>query len=264
MPTDQEQLNERLIDSDTGMDLNDPRPTAAQPTAPLTSNNRATLSTSVSQWSEASNDRFYPSGESRKSLSAGVYNFNGDDRGLYIQRMNLLTDTLIELDDAAGTRVLDGIRTFWASEKEYTSRGIIYKRGILFWGPAGSGKTALVTQLSQELVRRGGLVIWCGSPELTATGLSLLRRIEPLRPLIVILEDIEELIRDFGEHKILALLDGELQVGNVVNIATTNFPELLGARIVNRPSRFDERILIGMPSEKARFQYLRWITKRRQ
>ena len=41
MPTDQEQLNERLIDSDTGMDLNDPRPTAAQPTAPLTSNNRA-------------------------------------------------------------------------------------------------------------------------------------------------------------------------------------------------------------------------------
>jgi SpoVK/Ycf46/Vps4 family AAA+-type ATPase len=38
---------------------------------------------------------------------------------------------------------------------------------------------------------------------------------------------------------------------------TTNYPERLGARIVNRPSRFDERICVGMPSDAARKMYLK-------
>jgi SpoVK/Ycf46/Vps4 family AAA+-type ATPase len=58
-----------------------------------------------------------------------------------------------------------------------------------------------------------------------------------------------------------ALLDGETQIDNVVNIATTNYPERLGARIVNRPSRFDERILVDMPNASAREKYLRHITR---
>lgn len=55
----------------------------------------------------------------------------------------------------------------------------------------------------------------------------------------------------------LALLDGESQISNVCNIATTNYPGKLGARIINRPSRFDERIYVGMPSPEAREVYLR-------
>ena len=39
----------------------------------------------------------------------------------------------------------------------------------------------------------------------------------------------------------------------------TNYPDRLGARIVNRPSRFDERILVGMPSAAARKVYLRKV-----
>lgn len=52
------------------------------------------------------------------------------------------------------------------------------------------------------------------------------------------------------------MLDGENQTDNVVYVATTNYPDRLGARIVNRPSRFDERIYVGMPSSAARLAYL--------
>ncbi len=220
----------------------------------------AEVNLSISQWGADSNDRFRPTGPSHPSVPAGLYRFDQDDRGIYIQKMALVTDSLIELDDEASARVLASIRKFWDSKFEYTSRGIIYKRGILLWGPAGSGKTSVVMLLTQELIRRGGIVIHCGHPGLVAAGLPLFRRIEPDRPLIIIFEDIEEMIRNHGEHNLLALLDGELQIDNVVNLATTNYPEQLGARIANRPSRFDERIFVGMPTSLAREKYLRAIT----
>lgn len=220
------------------------------------------MNTSISQWGADVNDRFRPSGPSHASIPAGVYSFGGDNLGIYIQRVSMVCDNLIELDDAASARVLTSIRKFWDSESEYTSRGIVYKRGILLWGPAGSGKTALITLLIQELVRRDGVVVLCSDVHMANIGIPILRRIEPKRPLIVVFEDIEELIRNQGEHQILAMLDGEHQIGNVVNLATTNYPEQLGARIVNRPSRFDERIFVGMPSEYARDKYIRTITRK--
>lgn len=84
-----------------------------------------------------------------------------------------------------------------------------------------------------------------------------MRRIEPERPLICVLEDINEMVDQYGEHALLALLDGETQIDNVVFVATTNYPERLDQRLVNRPSRFDEIIKIGMPSAEARSVYFR-------
>jgi len=215
----------------------------------------------ISQWGADANDRFRPCGPARDTLPAGCYQFGMDQMGMYIQKMNVLTDTLIPLEDEASNQVLAGIQNFWESEAAFTSRGILFRRGIFLHGPAGSGKTALITQLMQQLIARNGVVLMCGDPGLMAFGLPLLRRIEPKRPLIVIFEDIEEMIQNYGEHRILALLDGELRTDNVVNLASSNYPERLGARIINRPSRFDERIFIGMPNEGARRKYLRWATR---
>jgi len=99
----------------------------------------------------------------------------------------------------------------------------------------------------------------CNNPSMTSDGLSALRRIEPDRRIICILEDIDEIISRYGEHELLALLDGENQVENIVMVATTNYPDRLGARIINRPSRFDERILVGMPTAAAREMYLQTV-----
>ena len=111
-------------------------------------------------------------------------------------------------------------------------------------------------QLSKQIVDLGGITIYCTEPAFTSAGLDVLRRIEPERPLVVIFEDIDAIVYQYGESDLLAMLDGELQVDNVVFIATTNYPGKLDKRFINRPSRFDEIIKIGMPSAAARKYYL--------
>lgn len=213
-------------------------------------------STEFRQWQVGPNDTFRPAGVTRKALPVGVYCFGHDGNGLYTERIKVVTDSLIHLPDSANERVLNGMRQFWAMQDNYKAHGLLYKRGVLLWGPPGSGKTATISLLSQELIGAGGIVIVCQHPGLASLGLAQLRRIEPQRRLICIIEDIDEVIGRYGEHELLALLDGENQVDNIVMVATTNFPERLGPRIVNRPSRFDERILVGMPSPAARAIYI--------
>jgi SpoVK/Ycf46/Vps4 family AAA+-type ATPase len=57
-------------------------------------------------------------------------------------------------------------------------------------------------------------------------------------------------------------LDGVNQIDKVVYLATTNYPERLGARIINRPSRFDKRFKIGHPNEESRKMYLEHLIGR--
>lgn len=120
-----------------------------------------------------------------------------------------------------------------------------------------SGKTAAVHLVSAMIVgREGGVAIFVDHPRLAADCLQLVRRIEPERPILAILEDLDALTQRFGENEFLALLDGEAQVNNVTFIATTNYPERLDRRFVDRPSRFDTVRFVGMPTAEARREFL--------
>lgn len=255
--SDEDKLNARLADAPMESLGRGIAEEVASPTP------KESIATGVNycQWSAGPNDTYRPSGPRREILPTGIYRVDADQMGPFFARTKVVTDNLIELDDAATTRVLTSIRKFWQSRNEYVKRGVLYKRGILLWGPAGSGKTATLALLMQDLLRMNGLVFICQHPGVLGAMLSVLRRIEPNRNVIVVLEDVDELVARFGEHDLLALLDGESQIDNVVNIATTNYPERLGARIINRPSRFDERILVDMPNAAARTKYLAHITK---
>jgi hypothetical protein len=213
-------------------------------------------------WGVGANNVYRPVSRSVPTLPPGTYKFSTDGNGnLIVIQMSILTDDLTFLPDSANERVLNGIQKFWSRESSYRNHGLLFKRGVLLWGPPGSGKTVTITQLSNDLVQRGGLVIFCENPKLAMMGLDAVRRIEPDRPVILILEDVDEIISHYDEHDLLSLLDGENQVDNVVMIATTNYPEKLGARIINRPSRFDECVKVGMPSDRAREAYIRGVTK---
>jgi AAA+ superfamily predicted ATPase len=213
------------------------------------------------QWVVLPNETFMAAGATTSHLPVGAYIIDSTPAGLMFTAKNILTDTLIDFGNSNSLRVIEGIKLFWKRKQKFLDRGILYKRGILMWGPPGSGKTATLALLVQDLIANGGIVLLVQHPSLAVSGLRQLRKIEPDRPLIVILEDVEEIIRTYGEHDLLALLDGEHQTDNVVNIATTNYPELLGARIINRPSRFDEVVKIGMPSSAMREQYLHHLLR---
>jgi SpoVK/Ycf46/Vps4 family AAA+-type ATPase len=108
-----------------------------------------------------------------------------------------------------------------------------------------------------RVIAIGGISMYCNHPGITAEVLRIVRRIEPTRPIVLLMEDIDAIIARFGEPDLLALLDGELQVDNILNLATTNYPENLDRRFIQRPSRFDDIVTIDMPSADARDAYLK-------
>src|SRR5205814_9509954 len=103
-----------------------------------------------------------------------------------------------------------------------------HRRGYVLYGPHGCGKSSIVRQVSEDVVQRDGVVRLCGAPAVLTRGLVVLRRIEPLRPVVCVLEDIDAIVAAHGDEELLSLLDGESQVDHVLNVATTNYPEQLG------------------------------------
>lgn len=202
---------------------------------------------------------FYPAPHVANTLPSGLYRcteLHGIGPTLLKTRVD--TDDLIPLPDSASAEVLDEIKTFWKLKPEFEKRGFIHKRGVLMYGPPGSGKTSTVQQLISLIIKEhGGIGLYIDSPHLASQCLQMVRRIEPERPIIALMEDIDALVQRFGESEYLSLLDGESQVSNIVFVATTNYPEKLDRRFVDRPSRFDLLKEIGMPSAEARAAYLR-------
>lgn len=211
-------------------------------------------------WARAG-DAFFPCEKVEQKLPPGQYTIEfSQQRGLFFNKTKVTLDGLIDLPDAESDKVIKHIEHFWNSPEKFKEMGVLHKRGFLLWGPPGSGKTTTIQQVSKMIIDRKGLSVYVKDPELAAKGLEILRRIEPDRPIVVMMEDLDAMTggRHDSESHILALLDGELQIENVVYVATTNYPERLDKRLVNRPSRFDVVQKIDMPNAEGRRTYLKY------
>lgn len=205
-------------------------------------------------------DVFHPVGETTKRLPPGFYRFAAiPNIGICACKVRNDTDSLIHLPDSESDRLLAEMREFLSIRERFKERGLLYKRGVMLYGPPGSGKTATIQLLAQIVAEQMDSVAILGDsePTLVAMGLQVVRKLEPERQLVVILEDLDAMVGRWGEEGYLSLLDGENQVENVIYVATTNYPERLDRRFVDRPSRFDTLRFIGMPTPEARLTYLR-------
>jgi SpoVK/Ycf46/Vps4 family AAA+-type ATPase len=134
-----------------------------------------------------------------------------------------------------------------------------YKRGIILWGPPGSGKSCTIKLVSVDIIEREGVVFKFGSPGIFTEGVRIFREIQPDTPIVVLMEDLDSILECYNESDVLNLLDGVDQIDKVVYLATTKFPERLGGRILNRPSRFDKRHKMGHPKKKSRMLYFKHL-----
>lgn len=254
----QELLNNQLDEFEENIRSNALPQNVGEPTK--SPDEKAKSQETYSQWALGGNGRFSPVGATEKRLPAGVYEPFATPGMWGLEQIPVASDGIYVLPDMATELVLTEVSKFWQSEAKYRAHNLLYKRGIMLWGPPGGGKTVAVKLLMHELVKKDGIVVIGSNVPLTIMALKAVRRIESKRNLIVVFEDIDEIIHYHGEAGVLSMLDGESNVDNVLHLATTNFPDKLGARIINRPSRFDRRIYVGMPSPEAREAYLRKAT----
>lgn len=197
---------------------------------------------------------FTPSEGAVECLEPGLYGVTPTVDQVMLVKKEVQTDDLMVWQDSPTSQVLADIEKFWTREQAFRRLGCLWKRGIMLHGPPGSGKTSILNLVTKTIVDRGGVGLMCQHPGLCALGLDMLRGIEKERPVVVLLEDLDAIAQHY-ESNLLALLDGELQVDNVVFLATTNYPQKLDPRIVNRPSRFDLILEVGMPAARIRRQY---------
>jgi Cdc6-like AAA superfamily ATPase len=211
---------------------------------------------------------YKPTTQTIKSLSSGIYSISLDQNGYYVAPNPPPTGLLLELPEMRSEEVLRIIETFWDSEKDYKEGndfvvgGAAFKAGVMVYGPPGSGKTCTIKIVAKKMIERGGTVFYSGThPGAILDFLIDYAEIEGERKTLVVMEDLDSLISNYGESHYLELLDGARTIDNVLFIATTNYPERLDPRIYNRPGRFSHVIKIGYPTKAAREAYLKAIIK---
>ena len=208
------------------------------------------------QWTSTDGKKFFPAGDTFAELNPGFYEPKySSERGYFMSKLDWKTDGLLTFPETNSEKVLAEIQMFWEKEELFRAHGLSYKRGIILWGPPGSGKSCTIKLVLRDVVSRGGVAVKFNHPQTFIECVRIFRNIQTKTPLVVLLEDIDSIIAEFGETEVLNILDGVESVDKVVFIATTNYPEELGERIINRPSRFDRRFKMPHPGKASRKLY---------
>ncbi|HEY0727631.1 MAG TPA: ATP-binding protein, partial [Pyrinomonadaceae bacterium] len=145
---------------------------------------------------------------------------------------------------------------FFDSRETYERYGIPWRRGAIFIGPPGNGKTHTVKALINYLQRPCLYVRnFTGSGSVQGNMSEVFKRARR-QPTIVVLEDLDSMINNATRAFFLNELDGFRVNTGVVVLATTNHPEKLDTAILDRPSRFDRKYTFDLPGEAERLAYV--------
>jgi hypothetical protein len=200
-------------------------------------------------------------GKTVQKLDAGFYDvvsLGMGDCGL--QKKETVSDELIDIPGTIADDIFTDIGKFLETKPRYEEYGLTHKRGYLFFGPPGSGKTSLGLMLARRFIEKvGGIVMYCGDTSSFYNGVAIMRDVEPGRPSMYLIEEADSVVNN---THCLSILDGELSIQGAVFVAMTNYKDKLPPRINNRPGRFDRVELVACPPEPVQLEYLRRVEAR--
>jgi AAA+ superfamily predicted ATPase len=181
------------------------------------------------------------------------------DEQLFQDIKNSTFDNLILHGDLK-QEIREDVEQFFQSRNLYEEHDIPWKRGLLFIGPAGNGKTHTLKALINTI---GYPCLYVKSFRAPQTGNAdeenirqVFDRARRSSPCVLVLEDLDSLITSQNRSFFLNELDGFAANIGIVTLATTNHPERLDPAILERPSRFDRKYPFGLPQLIERKAYI--------
>jgi AAA+ superfamily predicted ATPase len=180
------------------------------------------------------------------------------DERLFQAIKNATFDNLV-LPGTLKEEILSDLQRFFSTRTVYQHYHLPWKRGILFIGTPGNGKTHTVKALTNALNRPCLYVksfkSRCFNDDKNIS--MVFAKARKVAPCLLILEDLDSLLTDENRSFFLNELDGFATNDGVVILATTNHPEKLDPALLDRPSRFDRKYHFNLPALAERVQYIK-------
>ncbi|KAL9095847.1 MAG: hypothetical protein Q9165_001844 [Trypethelium subeluteriae] len=165
------------------------------------------------------------------------------------------------LEEGKKRAIIGDVDKFFDSRATYERLRVPWKRGVIFHGPPGNGKTISIKATMHSLFKREDPV-----PTLYVRTLAnfsgpqyalsqIFTKARQAAPCYLVFEDLDSIVSDNVRSYFLNEVDGLNSNDGIYMIGSTNHLDQLDPGIAKRPSRFDRKIYFPEPNMDQRIQY---------
>jgi len=185
--------------------------------------------------------------------------WSGTAGSVLVHRLPAVTREQVILPEETLALLDRNVLSFAEHRRKLKSLGQSTKKGLLFYGAPGTGKTHTVRYLASCLPKHTTLLVTAEQVALLPAYFSLARL---LQPSLVVIEDADLIARQretMGSaceesllNRLLNEMDGLKEDAEIFFILTTNRPEQLEAALAGRPGRIDQAVEFPVPDRRGR------------
>lgn len=174
------------------------------------------------------------------------------------------------LEEGMKKQIIDDVENFFDGRETYQNLKVPWKRGIIYYGPPGNGKTISIKAMMHSLYQRGAN----GNNKMTVPTLyvrtlssfagpeysiqAIFAKARQQAPCYLVFEDLDSIVDDHVRSYFLNEVDGLKNNDGILMVGSTNHLDRLDPGIAKRPSRFDRKYYFPDPDYEQRVQYAKF------